>query len=283
MFSRSGLRFAIARFSKDPYVEQHSARVRPFILNQEYLGPESFFRANPARCRHCGKSLSCPTPRSAPTTIQVVNGPLPCRQAVPPAVLRASPDVNRLRQSAPDQIPALPIANACQREKRPRAHEPPSSTPNPAGPPLPWRRPWPPGWTRGPRTGTGIALHSALPAIEIATSRRNPQAPWRERRIETVITRPRCTLRRTTELPALLAACFTQLLPAYNNTPIKCLSYQTLAAVSWNQPLNLERISTSLPARRPRLNQTARRLEAAGRSGELSSTKPGRAPNRRTS
>ena len=62
--------------------------------------------------------------------------------------------------------------------------------------------------------------------------------------IENAIGRLRRTLPRKTDLASLPAARFTQLVQAYNNTPRKCLGYQTPAEVFWDHLLHLECEST---------------------------------------
>ena len=80
MFSWSSFQYPIARYSNQPYVEKHSARVCTFIVNREYLNSESLFRVNPAWCRSRDKISSCILPRSAPTAVQALNSPPRCSE-----------------------------------------------------------------------------------------------------------------------------------------------------------------------------------------------------------
>ena len=57
------------------------------------------------------------------------------------------------------------------------------------------------------------------------------------------------TLPRKTALAELADDRFTQLVPAHNNTPRKCLGYQTPAEVVWTHVLHLKCESTFPPAR----------------------------------
>ena len=107
--------------------------------------------------------------------------------------------------------------------------------------------PLPPAWRQTVTfdNGTEFARHYDLHALGIATFFCDPYAPWQKGGIENAIGRLRRTLPRKTDLATLSATRFTQLVQAYNNTPRKCLGYQTPAEVFWNRLLHLKCESTS--------------------------------------
>ena len=111
--------------------------------------------------------------------------------------------------------------------------------------------PLPPAWRQTVTfdNGTEFARHYDLHALGIATFFCDPYAPWQKGGIENAIGRLRRTLPRKTDLATLSATRFTQLVQAYNNTPRKCLSYQTPAEVFWNHLLHLKCESTYPPSR----------------------------------
>ena len=109
--------------------------------------------------------------------------------------------------------------------------------------------PLPPPWRQTVTfdNGTEFARHHQLHARGIQTFFCDPHAPWQKGGIENAIGRLRRTLPRKTDLATLPAARFTvslQLVQAYNNTPRKCLSYQTPAEVFWDHLLHLKCEST---------------------------------------
>ena len=106
--------------------------------------------------------------------------------------------------------------------------------------------PLPPPWRQTVTfdNGTEFARHHQLHARGIQTFFCDPHAPWQKGGIENAIGRLRRTLPRKTDLASLPAARFTQLVQAYNNTPRKCLGYQTPAEVFWDHLLHLECEST---------------------------------------
>ena len=108
--------------------------------------------------------------------------------------------------------------------------------------PAPWRQ------TVTFDNGTEFARHHQLHAHGIQTFFCEPHAPWQKGGIENAIGRLRRTLPRKTDLATLTPARFTQLVQAYNNTPRKCLGYQTPAEVFWDQPLHLKCESTFPPS-----------------------------------
>jgi len=80
--------------------------------------------------------------------------------------------------------------------------------------------------------GTEFALHHRLSdALGIQTFFCDPHAPWQKGGIENAIGRLRRSLPRKTDLATLTAAQITDLARRYNNTPRKCLDYQTPAEV----------------------------------------------------
>ncbi len=106
--------------------------------------------------------------------------------------------------------------------------------------------PLPPPW-RQPVTfdnGTEFARHHRLHALGLATFFCDPHAPWQQGGIETAIGRLRRTLPRKTDLVGLPDDRFRQVVQAYNNTPRKCLGYQTPAEVFWTHVLHLKCEST---------------------------------------
>ena len=104
--------------------------------------------------------------------------------------------------------------------------------------PPPWRQ------TVTFDNGTDFARHHQLHARGIQTFFGDPHAPWQKGGIENAIGRLRRILPRKTDLATLPAARFTQPVQAYNNTPRKCLSYQTPAEVFWDHLLHLKCEST---------------------------------------
>ena len=107
--------------------------------------------------------------------------------------------------------------------------------------PAPWRQ------TVTFDNGTEFARHHQLHAHDIQTFFCDPHAPWQTGGIENAIGRLRRPLPRKTDLATLPPARFTQLIQAYNNTPRKCLGYQTPAEVFWDQLLHLKCESTFRP------------------------------------
>ena len=109
--------------------------------------------------------------------------------------------------------------------------------------------PLPPAWRQTVTfdNGTEFARHYQLHARGIQTFFCDPHAPWQKGGIENAIGRLRRSLPRKTDLATLSAARFTQLVQAYNNTPRKCLGYQTPAEVFWDHLLHLKCDSTFRP------------------------------------
>ena len=93
--------------------------------------------------------------------------------------------------------------------------------------------------------GTEFARHYDLHALGIETFFCETHSPWQKGGIENAIGRLRRTLPRKTDLATLSDEHFTRLLQAYNNTPRKCLGYQTPAEVFRNHLLHFKCESTS--------------------------------------
>ena len=97
--------------------------------------------------------------------------------------------------------------------------------------------------------GTEFARHYDLNAIGIQTFFCDPHAPWQKGGIENAIGRMRRFLPRNTDLATLDQHTFDSLIAAYNNTPRKCLDWNTPAEAFSNQLLHFKRESTSRPSR----------------------------------
>ena len=108
--------------------------------------------------------------------------------------------------------------------------------------------PLPPTWRQTVTfdNGTEFARHYDLHALGLETFFCDTHAPWQKGGIENAIGRLRRALPRKTDLAALSNERFTRLLQAYNNTPRKCLGYQTPAEVFRNQLLHFKCESTFL-------------------------------------
>ena len=104
--------------------------------------------------------------------------------------------------------------------------------------PPPWRQ------TVTFDNGTEFARHYELHALNIETFFCDTHAPWQKGGIENAIGRMRRTLPRKTDLAALSDEQFEQYLLTYNNTPRKCLAFQTPAEVFWNHMLHFKCEST---------------------------------------
>ncbi len=92
--------------------------------------------------------------------------------------------------------------------------------------------------------GTEFASHKKLHALPMRTFFCDPHAPWQKGGIENAIGRMRRFLPRKTDLATLDDSRFCALVRAYNQTPRKCLGYQTPAEVFCIQLLQFKCEST---------------------------------------
>lgn len=92
--------------------------------------------------------------------------------------------------------------------------------------------------------GTEFADHWELHEIGTETYFCDTHSPWQKGGIENAIGRMRRFLPRKTDLATLSNDHFNQLIRAYNNTPRKCLDYQTPAELFINQLLHFKCEST---------------------------------------
>ena len=104
----------------------------------------------------------------------------------------------------------------------------------------------PPTWrqTMTFDNGTEFARHYHLHALGMEPFFCDAHAPWQKGGVENAIGRMRRPLPRKTDLAVLSKRRFRQLVQAYNNTPRKCLGYQTPAEVFWKHVLHLKCEST---------------------------------------
>jgi IS30 family transposase len=109
-------------------------------------------------------------------------------------------------------------------------------------------QPLPPMWRQTITfdNGTEFALHYKLHQLNIQTFFCDTYSPWQKGGLENAIGRMRRTLPRKTDLAILTDDRFTQLIQEYNNTPRKCLDFQTPAEVFWNIVLHFKCESTFL-------------------------------------
>jgi IS30 family transposase len=89
-----------------------------------------------------------------------------------------------------------------------------------------------------------FARHTRLHSLDLKTFFCDPYAPWQKGGIENAIGRMRRTIPRKTDLAALSPKRLASLISAYNNTPRKCLDWNSPAEVFLNQLLHFEREST---------------------------------------
>ena len=92
--------------------------------------------------------------------------------------------------------------------------------------------------------GTEFAYHHRLHRLEVATFFCDPHAPWQKGGIENAIGRVRRLIPRKTDLATLSDDQFHTRIAAYNNTPRKCLDFQTPAEIFLAQLLHFECEST---------------------------------------
>jgi IS30 family transposase len=96
--------------------------------------------------------------------------------------------------------------------------------------------------------GTAFARHYALHALGMQTFFCDTHAPWQKGGIENALGRLRRGLPRKTDVATLSQERFTALVQAYNNTPRKCLGYQTPSEVFWDHLVHSTCESTFRPA-----------------------------------
>ena len=92
--------------------------------------------------------------------------------------------------------------------------------------------------------GTEFAHHYKLHALNMETFFCDTYSPWQKGGIENAIGRMRRTLPRKTDLATISPHRFVKLIQAYNNTPRKCLDFQTPAELFWNKLLHFKCEST---------------------------------------
>lgn len=93
--------------------------------------------------------------------------------------------------------------------------------------------------------GTEFAQHHTLRALGIDTFFCDPHAPWQKGGVENAIGRLRRYLPRKTNLDCLSQQQLETIILRYNNTPRKCLDFQTPAEACSQLPLHFKCESTS--------------------------------------
>ena len=111
--------------------------------------------------------------------------------------------------------------------------------------------PLPPEWRQTITfdNGTEFACHYDLHKFNIQTFFCDTYSPWQKGGIENAIGRMRRTLPRKINLVTLTTNRFIKLIQAYNNTPRKCLDFQTPAELFWSKMLHFKCESTSPSSR----------------------------------
>ena len=97
--------------------------------------------------------------------------------------------------------------------------------------------------------GTEFARHYQLHDLHLKTFFCDTHSPWQKGGIENAIGRLRRFLPRKTDLEIISQEQFNELIAIYNNTPRKCLDFQTPAEVFSKQLLHFKCESTPPPAR----------------------------------
>ncbi len=92
--------------------------------------------------------------------------------------------------------------------------------------------------------GTEFARHYDLHRFAIQTFFCDPYAPWQKGGVENAIGRMRRAIPRKTDLALLTRKRLADIVAAYNNTPRKCLDWNTPTQVFLSQLLHFEREST---------------------------------------
>jgi IS30 family transposase len=111
--------------------------------------------------------------------------------------------------------------------------------------------PLPPPWRQTITfdNGTEFAHHYELHTLNTQTFFCDTYSPWQKGGIENAIGRLRRVLPRKIDLATISNKRFVELVQAYNNTPRKCLDFQTPAEFFWNDVLHFKCESTSPLAR----------------------------------
>jgi len=106
--------------------------------------------------------------------------------------------------------------------------------------------PLPPSWRQTVTfdNGTEFARHYNLHALGLQTFFCDPHSPWQKGGVENAIGRVRPLLDRKTDLATLSDERFNEPFCAYNNTPRKCLDFQTPAEFFWDKMLHFKCEST---------------------------------------
>ena len=106
--------------------------------------------------------------------------------------------------------------------------------------------PLPPSWRQTVTfdNGTEFARHYDLHDLNIQTFFCDTYSPWQKGGVENAIGRMRRYLPRKTDLATITDDRFIRLIQIYNNTPRKCLDFQTPAEVFWDKLLHFKCEST---------------------------------------
>lgn len=97
--------------------------------------------------------------------------------------------------------------------------------------------------------GTEFARHYELHSLGVETFFCDTYSPWQKGGIENAIGRMRRNLPRKTDLATLSEEQFVEIIQAYNNTPRKCLDYQTPAELFSEELLHFKCERTFPPSR----------------------------------
>ena len=97
--------------------------------------------------------------------------------------------------------------------------------------------------------GTEFAQHYQLHSLNIETFFCDTYSPWQKGGVENAIGRMRRMLPRKTDLATLPQEQFETTVQAYNNTPRKCLDFQTPAELFYEKLLHFKCESTFPPTR----------------------------------
>ena len=88
--------------------------------------------------------------------------------------------------------------------------------------------------------GTEFARHYLLHELNIQTFFCDTYSPWQKGGVENAIGRMRRMLPRKTDLATITRDCFEKLIQLYNNTPRKCLDFQSPAEFFWDKLLHFK-------------------------------------------